>query len=525
MDSMTRTTIYTFSEAGTYAVSLTVTDARGNAETIGQTVDVDEAPVQNQPPIADFQVTPTAPVAGETIQFNGTASLDLDGQITSFAWDFDGDGEPDSASPISELSFGSAGAYSITLTVTDNEEGTDSITKIIQVGASQATPTQVLPPIANFSYLPAAPTTGDTVRFNATLSTDPDGRITSFAWDFDADGVTDSTAAIVDQSFPTSGTYEVTLIVTDDTGATDQLTQEVVVAPEGGTSQPSATQPPIAAFSYDPIEPQSGSRVVFNGTLSSDPDGEIASFAWDFDEDGGIDSTAAISEFTFASGTYNVSLTVTDDDGNSDTLTQSVPVQAISQVQPPTSILPPVANFEYSPTQPLSGQPVSFNGLLSMDSDGDIVSYAWDFENDGVVDAQDAFVSHTFAIPGTYDVALTVFDNGGNSDKFIRSILVDAASSTSRPPTTSFQPPIASFSYMPEQPMAGELVLFDATDSWDPDGEILAYSWDFNNDGSPDAETASAEHIFPEPGSFTVSLTVTDNAGASDTLSISIDAQ
>ena len=73
--------------------------------------------------------------------------------------------------------------------------------------------------------------------------------------------------------------------------------------------------------------------------------------------------------------------------------------------------------------------------------------------------------------------------------------------------------------------MAGELVLFNATDSWDPDGEIVSYSWDFNNDGSPDAETASAEHIFPEPGSFIVSLTVTDNAGASDTLSISIDAQ
>ena len=68
-------------------------------------------------------------------------------------------------------------------------------------------------------------------------------------------------------------------------------------------------------------------------------------------------------------------------------------------------------------------------------------------------------------------------------------------------------------------------MLFNGTLSWDFDGEIVAYSWDFNNDGSPDANTSVAEHIFPSPGTITVSLTVTDDSGASDTLSIPIEVE
>jgi len=99
-------------------------------------------------------------------------------------------------------------------------------------------------------------------------------------------------------------------------------------------------------------------------------------------------------------------------------------------------------------------------------------------------------------------------------------VFVDVEAVPPSTPPSSFQPPIADFTFMPEQPEAGELVLFNASSSWDFDGEIVAYSWDFNGDGSPDASTVTAEHIFPSPGTFSVSLTVTDNSGASDTLSI-----
>jgi PKD repeat protein len=168
---------------------------------------------------------------------------------------------------------------------------------------------------------------------------------------------------------------------------------------------------------------------------------------------------------------------------------------------------------------------VLFNGLLSEDVDGAIVAYAWDFNGDTVIDSTDSFAEYVFLTSGTFDVSLTVTDNDGNSDAFIRAILVDVDSAPPVSPPSSFQPPVADFSVMPAQPTAGELVLFNGTLSWDFDGTIVTYSWDFNNDGSPDASTAVAEHFFPAPGTITVSLTVTDDSGASDTLSIPIDVQ
>ncbi len=521
-----------FPAAGTYNVSLTVTDDSGNSDTItysivvtGQAQEPVDSPASTQLPIAGFQISPTAPTAGDPILFNGTSSLDLDGLIESFAWDFDGDGETDSTAPIAEYTFASAGAYNVTLTVIDDDGNSDSVTRSIDVISQSSTPIGIIPPVADFAYLPAEPEAGDIILFNATLSTDPDGRIASFAWDFDGDGKTDSAAAIIDYSFPEDGVYDVSLTVTDDSGSTDTLTLQLVVGSEVVTppATPSTLLPPIADFGYSPENPQTGSLVLFNGTLSVDPDGQIAAYAWDFDGDGVVDSTAAIAEYRFLiEDTYDVSLMVTDDSGNTDTLTLQI---TVVPVEAPASSLPPLADFEYSPTEPIAGGLVLFNGMLSGDADGEIVAYAWDFNGDDVIDSTDAFTEHVFSSPGTFNVSLTVTDNSDNSDTFIRAILVDVDPTPPSSPPSSFQPPVADFAYMPIQPTAGELVLFNGTFSWDFDGEIVAYSWDFNNDGSPDANTAVAEHFFPSPGTITVSLTVTDDSGASDTLSIPIEVK
>jgi len=523
---------YVFPTPGTYNVSLIVTDNGGNSNTATHSIDVDGdsqtpviPPATTHLPIASFQISPEAPGQGDIILFNGTSSLDLDGLIESFAWDFDGDGNADSTAPIAEHTFAAAGLYSVTLTVTDNDGNEVSVTETIEVGSQPSTSTGMIPPIADFAFLPAEPEAGDIILFNATLSTDLDGQIVSFAWDFDEDGRTDSAAAIVDHSFTEDGTYNVALTVTDDSGSTDTFTLQVVVGSRD-TAPPATLVPPIADFDYLPANPQTGSLVLFNGTLSIDPDGEIAAYAWDLNNDGIVDSTAAIAEHTFLTeGTKNVSLTVTDDSGSMDTLTLQISVAAAEAPAQPDTQLPPLADFEYSPSKPVAGGLVLFNGQLSEDIDGEIVAYAWDFNDDDVIDSTNSFTEYAFPNAGTFNVSLTVTDDGGNSDIFIQAILVDVAAPPPVSPPSSFQPPVADFSYMPAQPLAGELVLFNGTLSWDFDGEIVAYSWDFNNDGSPDANTAVAEHFFPSPGTITVSLTVTDNSGASDTLSIPIGVE
>lgn len=540
---------HVFAAPGTFGVSLTVVDDTGNLDTLTRSIIVGESGQSTtevtpsiQPPIASFQISPATPAPEQLIQLNGTSSLDLDGTIVAFAWDFDEDALIDSTAPIAEISYASTGTYNITLTVTDNDGNTDTITQSVSVTGESQPPENgenpqnppddqalvegAVPPIADFAFLPVNPDAGAIMLFNATLSTDPDGEIASYSWDFDADGEADSFAAIVDHSFAEDGVYPVTLTVTDDSGSSDALTLSVIV----GAGESEAEEalplsiPPIAAIDYTPENPQTGSVVVFNATRSTDADGQVESYAWDFDNDEIIDSTAAIAEFVFLTvGTQDVSLTVTDNSGSSDTLTVQVTVEGAEIPEPAAASAPPVANYEYSPTQPSAGDLVLFNGLLSTDSDGEITAYAWDFDDDGVIDSTDAFAEFTYPAAGTFNATLTVTDSSGSTDSFIQAILVGVPSTTPpASPPSSFQPPVADFSYMPSQPTAGELVLFNGTFSWDFDGEIATYAWDFNNDGSSDANTALAEYIFPVPGTVTVSLTVTDNSGASDTLSIPI---
>lgn len=543
IDSMESIGSIVYSSPGSYAVSLTVTDDGGNTDSVTYTVIVggeEQAPTPpsttTQLPIADFQISPAEPAPGQRVLLNGTSSLDLGGSIVEFSWDFNEDGIVDATAPIVETQFDAPGTYSVSLTVTDNDGNTDTISQNIVVsGEAQPVPQPEPPvvqdpidpgfPVADFAYLPAEPEPGDLILFNATLSSDSDGQVVAYEWDFDGYGTVDARAAIIDYRFEEDGVYPVTLIVTDDAGNSGTVTKQLVIGDGETAPEPAPTLlPPVADFTFSPLEPQSGSLVLFNGTLSSDPNGTVASYGWDFDDDGIVDSTAAISEYTFlTSGTVVVSLVVTDDDGLADTLSREIAIMLPTPAPPPATSLSPIANFEVSPEFPSAGVLTLFNGLLSSDPDGDIVSYAWDFDGDGQVDAESGFAEFTYVASGTYSVSLTVTDETGNTDTYIQALLVGSDTAPPATPPSSFQPPVADFSYMPAQPSVGELVLFNGTFSWDFDGEIESYAWDFDGDSIPDAVTPTAEHIFTSSGTKTVSLTVTDDSGASDTLSIDID--
>ena len=146
-------------------------------------------------------------------------------------------------------------------------------------------------------------------------STDPDGTIASSAWIF-GDGRT-STAASPEHTYATAGTYTVALTVTDDQGTTNTTSQQVTV-----TAAPPPNQPPAAAFSSACTD-----LACALTNASTDPDGTIASSAWNFG-DGPDQHRRVPGAHLRTAGTYTVALTVTDDQGTTDTTSQQVTVTA-----------------------------------------------------------------------------------------------------------------------------------------------------------------------------------------------------
>ncbi len=247
------------------------------------------------------------------------------------------------------------------------------------------------PPTAVFSFNPGAPLVGTIVTFDASASSDPDGTIVSYSWNF-GDGQS-GTGVTVQHAYSVPGTYTVQLTVVDNDGASDSTTYQVTVTQAVNT-------PPNAVFTYSPHSPSPGAWIHFDASGSSDADGTIVSYSWNFG-DGSSGSGVSLYHRYTSAGTYTVRLTVRDNNGATDTTTKSVVVAAATP--------PPVAEAG-GPYTGTVGQPLTFDGTGST---GLISQYVWNF-GDGHA-AQGATVTHTYSAPGTYTVTLTVSGPGGQS--------------------------------------------------------------------------------------------------------------
>ena len=306
------------------------------------------APASNQPPVA----RPGGPynaTAGVALALNASTSSDPDGTIASYAWNF-GDGTTGTGATPSKT-YATAGSFTISLTVTDNAGSTNTATTTASVVASNQ------PPVARAGG-PYTGTAGVALALNGSTSSDPDGTIASYAWNF-GDGTT-GTGATPSKTYATAGTFTVTLTVTDNNGATHSAATTATIALP-------PNQPPVAR----PGGPYTGTRGValaLNGSTSSDPDGTIASYAWNFGD--GTTGTGATPSKTYATaGSFTVTLTVTDNRGGTHSATTT------ATINPPGNIAP-VAR-PGGPYASAFGQPVVFDGSTSTDSDGSISSYQW----------------------------------------------------------------------------------------------------------------------------------------------------
>ena len=167
---------------------------------------------------------------------------------------------------------------------------------------------------------------------------------------------------------------------------------------------------PIADFTYSPTQPCVFDSVQFTDT-SIDPAGKLVDWYWTFG-DGDASSDQNTSHQYSATGQYTVTLTVTDDDGETDDFSETITVVNA----------PPVADFTFKPSIPRANEQVNFTDL-SVDYDGSIVSWFWDFDDGNTSTGQDP--THSYSDLGIYNVELTVTDNEGLTDSIIKALTVN----------------------------------------------------------------------------------------------------
>ncbi|WP_394274727.1 PKD domain-containing protein [Luteococcus sp.] len=418
------------------------------------------AATRNQDPEPSFTVT----CSGATCTFDASASTDPDGIVGSHSWDF-GDGTRATGVKATRT-FTTGGTHTVTLTVADDQAARATTTRQVSVTVDNKAP------VADIK----ATCDGLDCTFDGTGSTDAEGPVKSYLWDF-GDGTT-STEPKAAHGYAKAGTYTATLTVTDADGARTTSTHQVVLTPENVA--------PTAAFTptVDDL------ALSVDASASTDPDGTIASYAWDFGD--GTMATGVKATHTYAEpGTYPVILTVTDDKGGTNSRTVEVTAAG------PTN-QPPTATFDAL----VDGRSVAFDASPSSDPDGTIVSWEWAF-GDGTTGTGET-VTHTYPDAGSYTATLTVTDDSGQKVTTTRAVTI--AEKANQAPTAAFTGTVD-----------GLALQLDASGSTDADGSIASYEWTFT-DGST-ATGRTVQHVFTEAGSQEVRLTVVDDAGAKATTS------
>jgi parallel beta-helix repeat protein len=379
---------------------------------------VEEEKENNKSPTCTLTSNPTSGTVPLTVTFLFTAN-DSDGNISSWKLDIDNDGSIEyngtGTPPASKVHlYDIPGSYPAKLIVTDNGGKTSSDTILITVNEHIS---ENQSPICALSVHPDSGYAPLSVTFSMDAN-DPDGSLVSWSLDINNDGTveysgTGNPSSTQPHTYNTPGIYTSRFTVIDNQGSTstDTVTISAIEITEN--------QAPMCSITASPTSGQTPLRVTFTMT-GSDPDGSISSWSLQTDSDGTPDYTGSGNppetlQHTYTNtGTYTAKLTVTDNQGATDSETRVITVSQVPQNQPPTCTL--LANPEsgYAPLSVI----FSLNGT---DLDGSIAHWGLDIDNNGTLDYSGSgtlpsLEQHTYQTNGTYTAKLIVTDDRGATD-------------------------------------------------------------------------------------------------------------
>lgn len=495
-----------FTEPNTYAVRLRVA-ASQNDEGFDTALDgVSVVRIKANPPASRVQFRINGAEVGDIfnvtlqeaqagISFDpGSTTPALGRKIEKYEWFFGDTAEEARNVPSTVVhTYSETGEYFVKLQVTDNLGVTDK--RIVKLFVKSLA--------ADIKMSPSKGNVNTEFNFVGVGSRSDDGLIKAYEW-----SVMDKEARIIleieersfSHRFNRPGDYEITLIVTDITGAQDKLVRTVSVL----------SRSPIANFTFEIPKQNHPNRVEFSAIDSYDPDeGDSIGYSWDFDGDGNFEivnsKEALVSHEYNKVGEYRAKLQVEDAFGQRDQIEKKVSVQ---------SVLSADITSEVRATR--VGEPINF--LVESEN---AVAYLWEFGDGETISTEGTSVSHTYNETGKFNVKLNFFDQDDNDNFDVRRILVGPGDE-----------PMAVINYMVggRQPriiesLCGEaiegavvtradLIRFDAKGSINTDGSsrLLSYDWKFpgGEKNSNKESTYKFDEINREGECFSVSLVVRD---------------
>ncbi|MCB1219202.1 MAG: PKD domain-containing protein [Planctomycetales bacterium] len=504
----------------------------------------------NIAPVADLQADTTSGTVPLTVNFDASASYDIDGDITSFEWDFTGDGfGAPGTDQTAQHVYNQTGNFLVRVQLTDNEGAQRIAETVVSV-------TPVIDNDPPTAVLGANKTTGSaplTVLFNGTGSSDPDGTIVKYEWDLDGNGSFEKDTGAVDSTsttFNDPGNYDIKLRVTDDLGstATDNLLIEVM--------EVGAQSPPDALMLVDYGFRTDDGVFNFDASVSTDPDDDIVKYEFDWDGDGTYEldnGGTATAQHTYPGiGTYTPVLRVTDSGGLNDTFQATLIVDSAGNYHETE------ANDDSASADQLPGYGGYAKGIQGWRGNLGVGGYDGSEEDWLVFAAPEPLeVQLNLAfIDAEADIDIRLFHESdlstsvasstgtGNTESISYSIPADKtgtyfiriyiyASATDRGPADyTFDAsvnrlPVVTFNVSPLSGNVPFPVTLDATGSYDPDGTITKYEWDVDGNGSFEQDTGTTSVFMGDmtvSGTVAVKVRVTDDQGGKVTKTVNVNS-
>lgn len=417
--------------------------------------------------------------------------------VRQVSWDFDGDGVID------------ANGYQVAHRFMDKGENNGIFDVIAKVefenvnGEREVFPTEREVVIQNVGVHAEITTSTEqgvsplTVEFSAADSTDPDGNIVLYEWDFDDDGDYEkqqTSPEILEETFSQIGEHKVKLRVTGS--QKDFATAEKTIIVEGGRPSIEAKISSEVGF-----EGKAPFIVVLSGKNSYVQDGVISKYEWFIEGEKESVLGSQIRRVFREDGEYKVTLTVENDIGERHRTTETIVVQNKLNNQGAVITTIPASDEE----DVLEGSvpfAVEFDATNSIVEGA--VDWQWDFDDDGLTDEFGQKTKKVYREPGRYVAHLRITTSDGQEFEAIKRINVDVAGLRAK---------INANHLSGSVPLSVE---FDGSGSSTDEGQIIDYIWEFPGE-DPIHYGAQISYLFRNIGTFPVKMTVIDTLGREKT--------